>query len=176
MTDPTPMTPLDLDVVEAQLGRRPRGVLGCAHRCGCGKPAVIATAPQLDDGTPFPTTYYLTCPRLAADLSRVEASGVMQEMTARIADDPEVSAAYRSAHHAYLDDRRRFAEQAGIPIPDAIADTTAGGMPLRVKCLHALAGHALAAGAGVNPFGDEVLVMVGEWWQRPCNTEEEPCA
>ena len=49
---------------------------------------------------------------------------------------------------------------------------SAGGMPTRVKCLHALVGHALAAGAGVNPFGDEALKLIGEFWDGPCKTEE----
>ncbi len=49
-----------------------------------------------------------------------------------------------------------------------IAGVSAGGMPDRVKCLHALVGHALAAGPGVNPLGDEALDQIGEFWARPC--------
>ena len=46
---------------------------------------------------------------------------------------------------------------------------SAGGMPDRVKCLHVLAGQALAQGPGTNPLGDEVLEALGEWWSSgPC--------
>ncbi|MGL4831734.1 MAG: DUF501 domain-containing protein [Propionibacteriaceae bacterium] len=164
----TPMTAADLDAVEQQLGRRPRGVVGCAYRCSCGTPLVVATAPVLDDGSPFPTTYYLTCQRLAAEISRREASGLMQEMTARLTADPELAERYQQAHESYLADRKRLAAELDLPVPDAIATTTAGGMPLRVKCLHALTGHALAVGPGVNPFGDEVVADLGDWFAQPC--------
>jgi hypothetical protein len=48
-----------------------------------------------------------------------------------------------------------------VPEIDGIS---AGGMPSRVKCLHVLVGHALAAGPGVNPLGDEALAMLDDWW------------
>jgi hypothetical protein len=122
---------------------------------------VVATAPRLPDGTPFPTTYYLTHPELTAAISRLEADGYMRELNDRLAADPEMAQAYLSAHHAYLADRAEFARAAGIADPPEIEGISAGGMPTRVKCLHALAGHALAAGPGVNPVGDEVLHKIG---------------
>ncbi|MGH3648132.1 MAG: DUF501 domain-containing protein [Micromonosporaceae bacterium] len=153
----------DLAAVAAQLGRPPRGVMGVAHQCPCGLPDVVATAPRLDDGTPFPTLYYLTCPRAASAVGRLEAAGVMASMTSRLADDPELAARYRSAHEDYLRRRDAIAE-----VPE-IAGVSAGGMPERVKCLHVHLAHALAAGPGVNPFGDETREQVGEWWQPgPC--------
>jgi hypothetical protein len=153
----------DLAAVSAQLGRPARGVRRVAHRCGCGLPDVVETAPRLPDGTPFPTTFYLTCPRLAASIGRLEASGVMRAWTSRLAADPELAAAYRSAHEAYVAHREAIA-----PVPE-IAGVSAGGMPDRVKCLHALVAHSLAAGPGVNPFGDEALELLPEWWaDGPC--------
>ena len=80
------ITARDAVVIAAQLGRPPRGLLGVAHRCPCGLPDVAETAPRLPDGSPFPTLYYLTCPRACAAVSRLEASGLMREMTARLAD------------------------------------------------------------------------------------------
>ena len=148
----------DRDAVTAQLGREPRGVLGVAHRCGCGRPDVVATAPRLPDGTPFPTMFYLTCPRATAECSRLESSGLMAEMTARLASDEDLAERYRAAHRDYLARRAAVAE-----VPE-IADVSAGGMPDRVKCLHVHLGHALAAGPGVNPIGDEVLARVAPWW------------
>ena len=146
-----PMTAADEAVIESQLGRRPRGVLGIAWRCATGEPGVVATEPRLPDGTPFPTTYYLTCPTMTSAVSTLEASGLMAEMTARLADDPDLAAGYRRAHQAYLADRARYGE-----VPE-LAGISAGGMPTRGKCLHVLVGHALAAGPGVNPLGDEAV-------------------
>ncbi|MGN6610691.1 MAG: DUF501 domain-containing protein [Angustibacter sp.] len=156
--DIDPVDPADLAAVEQQLGRTPRGVVGVAHRCPCGAPDVVETLPRLDDGTPFPTTFYVTCPRLTGAISTLESSGLMARMTERLADDPELADRYRAAHDDYLRRRARLGEVAEI------AGISAGGMPTRVKCLHVLVGHSLATGPGVNPFGDEALEALGEWW------------
>lgn len=151
----------DAAAVTAQLGRPPRAVREVAHRCPCGLPSVVQTAPRLADGTPFPTLYYLTCARLNARLGTLEAQGRMREMTDRLAEDPELAAAYRRAHESYLAERDSI-EPLGT-------DVSAGGMPDRVKCLHVHVAHALARGPAVNPFGDEVLAAVGPWWSPgPC--------
>lgn len=158
-----PVDPADIESVTRQLGRPARSVAGVAHRCPCGQPDVVATRPRLDDGTPFPTLYYLTCPRAASLVGTLEASGLMREMSQRLRDDPDLAAAYRSAHEDYIAQR-----EAIEPVPE-IAGVSAGGMPDRVKCLHVLVGHALAAGPGVNPLGDEVLEMLEDWWTAgPC--------
>lgn len=157
-----PVSATDEDAIRSQLGRMPRGVAGVAWRCPCGKPGVVTTEPRLPDGTPFPTTYYLTCPRATAACSRLEAEGLMVEMTERLASDEELAAGYLSAHEAYLADRAQLGD-----VPE-IDGTSAGGMPNRVKCLHSLAGHSLAAGPGVNPLGDEVLAEIEGFWEKPC--------
>lgn len=155
--------PADEDVVRRQLGRPPRSIHAVGHRCPCGNPDVVTTEPRLPNGTPFPTTFYLTCPRAASLIGTLEGSGLMKEMQARLADDPELAAAYRAAHEAYLAFRSTLGD-----VPE-IEGVSAGGMPDRVKCLHVLAGHALAAGPGVNPLGDEVLELLGDWWASgPC--------
>jgi hypothetical protein len=153
----------DAAVVAAQLGRPPRSIHAVGHRCPCGLPDVVTTEPRLDDGTPFPTTFYLTCPRASSMIGTLEASGLMKEMTDRLRDDPGLAAEHRRAHERYLEARDRIGD-----VPE-IAGVSAGGMPDRVKCLHVLAAHALAEGRGVNPFGDEVLDRLGEWWAPgPC--------
>src|SRR5450830_2110265 len=157
-TDSAAVTDRDLEVLAEQLGRLPRGVVGIAARCVCGRPLVVRTAPRLDDGTPFPTTYYLTCPPAVAAVSTLEAGGLMKELTARLADDAELAAAYRRAHEAYLADREELGHV------EEIAGVSAGGMPTRVKCLHVPVGHALAAGPGVNPIGDLVLTELHPVW------------
>ncbi len=153
----------DEAVIGAQLGRAPRSIHAIGHRCPCGNPDVVATEPRLDDGTPFPTTFYLTCPRAASLIGTLEASGLMKEMSDRLEADPELAAAYEKAHEAYL----AYRESIGH-VPE-IAGISAGGMPTRVKCLHVLAGQSLAQGRGVNPLGDEVLDLLGEFWAAgPC--------
>jgi hypothetical protein len=160
------VTPADLAVVRWQLGRPPRGVTAIAHRCPCGLPDVVQTAPRLPDGTPFPTLYYLTCPRAAAALSRQEAAGVMGTMTRRLADDPDLRRGYQAAHEDYVARRDAAALAAGLdPLPPAAP--SAGGMPERVKCLHAVAAHELAV-PGANPLGRECLDAAGPWWAAGC--------
>ena len=153
----------DLAAMAAQLGREMRGVRRVAHRCPCGNPDVVETAPRLPDGTPFPTFWYLTCPRAAGAIGTLEAEGTMREMADRLATDPDLAAAYRAAHDGYLARREAVAH---VPEIDGV---TAGGMPDRVKCLHVLAAHSLAEGPGANPLGDETLALLPEWWRNgPC--------
>lgn len=153
----------DRAIVGAQLGREPRAMREVAHRCPCGNPDVVETEPQLPDGTPFPTLYYLTCPKAASAIGTLEASGLMSEMTDRLRTDPELAAAYRAAHETYLARREELGHV------EHIAGISAGGMPNRVKCLHVLVAHALAAGPGVNPLGDEAVAALPQWWAAgPC--------
>jgi hypothetical protein len=162
------VAPNDLAAVEVQLSRRPRGTHAVGHRCPCSLPDVVVTEPRLPDGTPFPTTFYLTCPRASSLIGTLEGSGVMREMEERLREDPDLAAAYRAAHEAYLEHRSALGE-----VPE-IAGVSAGGMPDRVKCLHVLAGQSLAQGRGVNPLGDEVVDLLGEFWAAgPCATAPE---
>ncbi|MFI5085245.1 MAG: DUF501 domain-containing protein [Actinomycetales bacterium] len=161
---PSEPTRHDLDTLSLQLNRPVRDVVEIPARCVCGNPLVAATAPRLGNGIPFPTTYYLTHPVITAAVSRLEADGLMREMSARLETDPDLASRYRVAHDAYLQARAEIGGRAGTgPVPE-IDGISAGGMPTRVKCLHALVGHSLAAGPGVNPLGDEALEAIAEWW------------
>ncbi|MRG60900.1 DUF501 domain-containing protein [Agromyces sp. CFH 90414] len=169
-----PVTERDIRIVSAQLGRPARDVVGIAARCACGAPTVVSTKPRLSDGTPFPTFYYLSHPVATAAMSYLEAAQVMVECTELLAADAEVADAYRRAHADYLADREQFGHV------DEIAGVSAGGMPTRVKCLHALAAHALAAGPGENPIGDLALER-SSWSPDVCQcpdygVDEEPTA
>jgi len=163
-----PPTAAEISVVSAQLSRPARGVVGIAARCVCGNPTVVATVPRLPDGSPFPTFYYLTHPAATAAMSTLEATQVMPELAALLEDD-DTASAYRAAHEAYLADRAQFGDVTEI---DGVS---AGGMPTRVKCLHALAGHALAAGPGVNPIGDAALGR-SSWSPERCQCEDPGAA
>ncbi len=155
-------TDADRELLVRELGRAPRGVLAVAYRCDHGVPAVVQTAPRLPDGTPFPTLFYLCCSVLNAAVSRMEATGVMREMTARLRSDDHLAVRYRAAHESYLAMRNELG--------DLGTEVSAGGMPDRVKCLHVLVAHALAAGRGVNPLGDEAVDALMRYWRggRPC--------
>lgn len=161
MTTPPfdPPSERDIAIVSAQLGRPARNVIGIAARCVCGAPTVVSTAPRLADGTPFPTLYYLSHPAATAAVSTLEATSVMPELAALLVD--EVAGEYRAAHEAYLADRN------GIEFVAELDGISAGGMPTRVKCLHTLVGHSLAAGPGVNPIGDRALALAA-WSPTVC--------
>jgi hypothetical protein len=149
----------DLQQIADQLGREPRGALEVAARCPSGHPAVVRTEPRLPDGTPFPTLFYITCPRLSGAIGTLEASGLMTAMSERLeGDDDALKAQYQAAHESYL------RERTAIEAVAEIEGISAGGMPTRVKCLHVLVGHALAKGPGVNPFGDEAVALLGAYW------------
>ncbi len=163
------VTQADNEALGQQLGRVPRGVVAIAARCVCGRPAVVQTAPRLDDGSPFPTTFYLTLPGAVYGCSALEATHYMDELNQRLAEDEQLAAAYAQAHQAYLAEREKLGQV------DEIAGISAGGMPTRVKCLHALVGHSLAAGAGVNPIGDiaiETMRERGLWDKQVCNCKD----
>lgn len=144
----------DITTVTQQLGRKPRGVLAVSYRCPDGTPGVITTAPRLSDGTPFPTLYYLTDPRLVLEASRQESDGVMRGMSQRLNEDPELADSYRRAHERYLAARNA--------IDDLGTDYSAGGMPDRVKCLHVLMAYSLVSGPGVCILGDEAIAVAAE--------------
>ena len=109
---PSPVSSDDLTIIAAQLGRQPRGVIAIAYRCPDGVPGVVTTSPRLPDGTPFPTLYYLTDPRLTAEASRLEVAHVMNWMTDRLNTDLELRADYQRAHDYYLAKRNALAEVA----------------------------------------------------------------
>lgn len=157
-------TDLDLRVLSAQLGRKVRDVVEIPARCVCGNPLVAATAPRLSNGSPFPTVFYLAHPVITAAASRLEADGLMYEMTDRLDEDEELAHQYQEAHENYIAERDRIGAEAGIEEVAEIAGVSAGGMPTRVKCLHAVLGHTLSVGRGINPFGDETLDAIAEWW------------
>ncbi len=151
----------DIDEVSRQLGRPARDILDIAARCVCGRPLVVKTKPRLGNGTPFPTLYYLTQPAATAAISTLEASGYMAQLQELVETDEQVQGAYLAAHKSYL------AEREAIEVVEEINDFSCGGMPVRVKCLHALVGHSLGKGPGVNPIGDLALEAL-DWSPSRC--------
>lgn len=152
----TEVTEADIAEVSRQLGRPARDIVSIAARCVCGNPTVVQTAPRLSNGEPFPTMYYLTHKGATAAVSALEASGYMAELQNLLTEDGDVADAYRRAHAQYLAERDELEALLELDVPE-IDGISAGGMPTRVKCLHALIGHSLAVGPGVNPIGDLAL-------------------
>ena len=158
-------TEKDLEAVTKQLGRPVRDIVSIAARCTCGNPIVVQTKPRLEDGTPFPTVYYLTLPAATSAVSTLEAEGLMTELQDRLSEDEDLARNYQSAHLSYLSDRAKLGQVEEI---DGIS---AGGMPTRVKCLHSLVAHSLAKGPGVNMIGDLALAACS-WSPSRCVCEK----
>jgi uncharacterized protein len=153
-------------VVEAQLGRPPRGRWRVTRRCHLGLPMVIENHPRLDDGSPFPTTFWLTCPILIKRVSKLESRGVLGGTTQRLASDEELRARLAAALERY---RARRDHHAVLKDPGG----PPGGGPARVKCLHAHLAHELADPP--NPIGSLALAQAG--WPdcvAPCVGGEGP--
>lgn len=146
-----PMDPWDRAVAAQMIGRPLRGTSATAVRCGWGLPAVLLVRPQLADGTPFPTTFWLACPLARRHVGRLEAEGSMVGYNDLLDADPSTAAAYAAAHERYV----AFRDTLGPPVPRA---PSAGGMPDRVKCLHSLYAHHLATRD--NPIGARVAAVV----------------
>ncbi|RAV31379.1 DUF501 domain-containing protein [Corynebacterium heidelbergense] len=149
-----PVTDTDMAIMEKQLGRAPRGAVEVSYYTPDGQPAVVMTHPKLPDGTPFPTLYYLTDPRLTAEASRLEVGGVMKTMERRLGTDPQLAADYRAAHEHYLRTRNALA--------DLGTKFSGGGMPDRVKCLHVLMAYVLAEGPQRVRLGTEAVALAAE--------------
>ena len=133
------------------------------------QPDVVATKPRLADGTPFPTFYYLTCPRAASEIGTLEASGLMKEMTARIAEDPELAAAYEPPMTPTWP---IAASTATYPRSTASPPV---GCPIGSSACTSWSRMHWPPGAGVNPLGDEALDLLPQWWAAgPCVERDAP--
>ncbi len=155
----------DLDVLSRQLGRPVRDVVEIPARCMCGNPLVAATSPRLSNGTP---SHHLLPDPSGHHLRRVSAGSrradERDERPARVRrrTGSRLPRRARSLPAVPRRDRGPVRHRA-VPEIDGVS---AGGMPTRVKCLHVLVGHSLAAGPGVNPLGDEAIAGISQWWTR----------
>lgn len=149
----------DLAAVTAQIGRPLRGNWSVARRCGCGRPQVIQTHPRLDDGTPFPTLWWLTCSRLSSKIGGLESGGWMAEFNRRLSEDVDLRDALAASTAGYI----RTRDELGLLGPTSHP----GGGPRKIKCLHAHTAHYLITGD--NPAGQGAMEQLD--WQDP----ERPC-
>lgn len=175
------LDPRDLDTIQWQLGRPPTGALGVAQRCVHGYPQVVLTHPLHRTGEKFvlfPTLFWLTCPFLAAAVSRLESAGAVKRFEALLATHPDLAQRYARAHEAYRAERlsllsaddREFLRRARAL--DRLQTGVAGlGNPGRVKCLHAHLAHFLAGKD--NPIGEAVAAQLPTLF---CPSERGECA
>lgn len=145
----------DRQVVAIQIGREPRSVVDVVARCALGLPTVIKVPPHLDDGTPFPTTFWLTCPLASRRIGRLEAAGGVKKADDRISKDPRFAAAHAVAMERY---RRERDQLVGSNPPAHLPEGGVAGSRGGVKCLHAHFADHVAG--NMNPVGAHVAKEV----------------
>lgn len=167
----------DRAVVEVQIGRPLRAASEVVARCHLDMPVVVRVPPHLDDGTPFPTLYWLTCPLAVTRIGRLEGAGGVKRLEARAAADPEFGARLERAHASYASEREALIENDDVPRPSG----GVGGSGTGVKCLHAHYAHTAAGGdnpvgqlvaSWIDPLDCDVPCVVGddmnpEWVNKP---------
>jgi hypothetical protein len=163
----------DRELVALQLGRAPRAFHRVVVRCPFGLPAVTEQAPYTADGQPFPTTYWLTCPRLVAEVSRLESAGGVERWSRAAAEDVELTASLARATEEQRTVRRALAagergDDGGASLELGIGGASA---PAHLKCLHAHVAFALARPGHV--LGNRILEDIEEPWppDRCCSEE-----
>ncbi len=145
----------DVDAVAVQIGRPPRSQVDVVARCHLSQPVVIAVPPHLDDGTPFPTRYWLTCPLAVRRIGRAEAAGGVQAAADRIDTDPVSAARHLAAMNRYAAERDALIDESHLgPRPSGGVGGSGGG----VKCLHAH--YADHAAGNDNPVGEDTAAVV----------------
>lgn len=165
----------DRTVVERQLGRPPRAFRRVVVRCPFGRPAITEQAPYDDAGEPFPTTYYVTCRWLVAQISRLEAAGGVERWSDRVASDPELAQSLERATETQRRVRRELASGRGRD-DGASLDLGIGGArnPRRLKCLHAHAAFALAHPG--YELGERIVAEIEPLWPETCCVEQRGLA
>jgi hypothetical protein len=158
----------DRAVVERQLGRPPRAFHRVVVRCPFGLPAITEQAPYDASGEPFPTTYYVTCPWLVAQISRLEAAGGVERWSERAAADPSLAMSLERATETQRLVRRRLAAGRTGRDDGASLELGIGGArtPERLKCLHAHAAFALAHPG--YELGEQIVEEIDPLWPETC--------
>jgi hypothetical protein len=141
----------DLAAVTALLGRPPGGDFEVVVRGQGGRPAVIANAPFMADGTPMPTRYWLVDPDLREAVSTLESTGGVRQAEAAIESDllADAHARYAAERDSLIEPGRQGPRPSG----------GVGGTRRGVKCLHAHLAWWLSGGR--DPVGEWVAEQLG---------------
>lgn len=157
------MAAADQDIVALQIGRPLRADSDVVSRCHLGLPVVVAVPPILDDGTPFPTRWWLCCPLATRRIGRLESAGGVKRMEGKASSDPGFGRKLDDAHRRYAGRRDELVPESAVHRPSG----GVGGAGRGVKCLHA---HYADTRAGnENPVGAVVAS-----WVEPLDCPE-PC-
>ena len=145
----------DSKIVEQQIGRKLRTDSEVSCRCHFNIPAVIKVPPKLDDGTPFPTTYWLTCPMYNKKIGSLESHGLIKELDKEIINNPELKKQWKSRQISYEQERERLETKDMGPK----ASGGVGGATESIKCLHSHTADELSTGQNV--IGKIVIESIG---------------
>ena len=143
----------DRATASAQIGRPVRSEVEVELRCPLDLPIVISVPPLLEDGTPFPTRYWLSCPLAQKRVGRLEAAGGVRAMDRLIEANSAFAADMEAAHE-------RYAVERDVLVPADVPHRPSGGVAGSsggIKCLHAhladkLAGNSNPVGRLVEPW------------------------
>jgi hypothetical protein len=158
----------DRELVERQLGRRPRAFRRVVVRCPFGAPAVTEQSAYDEAGEPFPTTYYVTCRHLIAAISRLEAAGGVERWSEAAKSDPSLAESLAEATAEQRRFRKELANGDLGPDEGASLELGIGGAhnPQQLKCLHAHAAFALARPG--YELGERILAEIDPLWPQTC--------
>jgi hypothetical protein len=158
----------DQELVERQLGRRPRAFRRVVVRCPFGAPAVTEQSAYDEAGEPFPTTYYVTCRHLIAAISRLEAAGGVERWSEAAKQDPALAESLARATAEQQRLRKELANNDPGPDKGASLELGIGGArnPQQLKCLHAHAAFALAHPG--YELGERILAEIDPLWPETC--------
>ncbi|WP_432697009.1 DUF501 domain-containing protein [Marinobacterium sp. YM272] len=157
-----------LEIIERQLGRKPRGITDLAYVTDSGVPVVLQMRSLVDD-KPFPTLYWLCSRDLYQMIAEIETAGGVKRIEQLLAQDEALRERYARQQQAYVerrwqamsDEDRQKIETLGFT--ELFSKYGIGGIAQwdKVRCLHMQYAHHLV---GEN--------LVGEWMDREYGLRE----
>ena len=150
--------------VEIQLNRKVRSNINVVAKCHFDLPVVVDVPKNLDDGTPFPTMYWLTCPMYVKKVSTLESNGMVKNLDKQLVENKKLNKLWRKRQKSYENERNKKYKNLTNTISPIGG---VGGTTKSIKCLHSHLADELVSGENV--IGKVVLESVGG-----CNCIE-PC-
>lgn len=146
----------DIKIVARQIGRIPKNIIRIVRRCSCGFPVVIESHSVLE-GKPFPTVYWLTCPYLRYQISKLESNGGVKRFETLLSESLELYAKHVEAHLKASERAIELARNASCSVIERLSRCGMGGIAdfKHVKCLHMHVAYHI--GGIKNPVGEMVL-------------------
>lgn len=151
-----PLSEKDIKIVSRQLGRKPKNITKIVHRCSYGFPVVIESYSVLE-GKPFPTIYWLTCPYLRYQISKLESNGGVTKFENLLSKSSKLYAEHVSAHLKSKKRAIELAQNAPSSVIERLSNCGMGGITdfEHIKCLHMHVAYHI--GGIKNPVGRMIL-------------------